>query len=67
MLPYLLDHNNKRTIDIPILGTTASLTAGQPLADRVPELVYASVWCKPVIKTLRYIGLYIDLNTRLLQ
>ncbi len=26
------DHNNKRTKDIPILGTTASLTAGQPLA-----------------------------------
>ena len=23
--------NNKRTRDIPILGTTASLTAGQPL------------------------------------
>ncbi len=27
---WILDHNNKRARDIPILGTTANLTAGQP-------------------------------------
>ncbi len=27
----ILDRNNKRTRDIPILGTPASLRAGQPL------------------------------------
>ncbi len=40
---YLLDHINKRLIEIPTLGTTASLTASQPLRIDSSSLGWLSI------------------------